>query len=169
MKSKKIPIKRAPSTYVHLCQDEKELRKNVSLEHSWAELEFDQIPQGLSPVGITISNTNPDTVHIYMILDLPRRIRKETIAHEALHATNCILRWRICGSMERHRILIICNQHRVKDLLPGLVVNIQGIDEEDQALLVGEISYAIDEALRDQVYQALQVEREGHGEETTEA
>ena len=147
MKIATIGLPNSPPVCVHSTESEAELLEYALKNHPWIKDEFDRIPDGLHIAGLTVGTSDP-AIHVYIAGNLEPLIKKETVIHEALHATNCVLRWRAHGSMERNKLLIIADSSSI--LIPtfeSMNISIEGVDEEDQALLVSQISIKIEECL----------------------
>lgn len=146
MKTTKLKIPDSPSVLVHLCEDDSELIQVSGGHHPDIKPDLDMIPDGLCPAGLTIGTA--EHVHVYLSGNLREPEKKQTIAHEALHVTNCILRHRIYGTMDKERMLIISDSTELH--IPGiesLKLRLKGIDEEDQANLNGLLNFEMSTAI----------------------
>lgn len=147
MKSGKITIKAGIPIFVHLCESEVELKKFVSERHPSVREDLNMIPKTMHPAGLTIGVGK--YIYVYICSNLREKEFKETITHEALHVTNCVLRQQIYGTMDKEKLLIISDSCNLT--VPGieaLKLTVQGVDEEDQAALNAEIHYLITSAIR---------------------
>ena len=150
-------IKDAPPVCVHLARNEAELIKIAVDQHPWMKDQFDRVGEKEEVAGLTVG-VNPPAIHVYISDDLDKEYVETTIIHEALHITNCILRYRTHGSMGREKLLIVSDKTEIKlGPFESLKIQIEGMDEEDQAVLVSEVSV--------QIKKAIKMLKEIHGKE----
>ena len=148
MKKKTIEIELGPKVCVHLAESEAELLKIASEHHEWVQKNLDTIPKGQHVAGMTVGANK--SIDVYIVDDKEERYLRETIVHEAVHATNCILRYRIHGNMSRSLLLIISDRQQIfVPTLESLKIEITGANEEDQADLISTISVSMEEAVND--------------------
>jgi len=141
MKSSTIKIEDLPVINVHLVSDAAELTAQVLEKYDLKKEQVDLVNGSLA--GLTVGTSSPD-VNMYICDSFSDGQLREIIIHESVHAANCLLRWKVCGSMERHRMLAVSD---VSDLhIPGFesfAIKVHGIDEEDQANLIAMISETV--------------------------